>query len=235
MKLMVLAATLLCCTVASAGNPDTAPRKHIGVYVTPYYQAAETPEGRPVVEVNKEFDALLASGKKADIVAVRDAIQARPQRITPMTMMALAIRLYDVGLRDDAVFWFYVAKNRYLVLADVLDIPASGLGQVEDAVKNFALLAGPFFNSYAFCDMAKQRATSTRAIEWVEQNPYDAVFADKFVARPGDRKQNLKRAISNLKERAAKEQAYFDDPKNLETFQRTRKERHVDEQFCWAS
>ena len=30
-----------------------------------------------------------------------------------MTMMVLAIRLYDVGLRDDAVFWFYAAKDRY--------------------------------------------------------------------------------------------------------------------------
>jgi hypothetical protein len=29
-----------------------------------------------------------------------------------MTMMVLAIRLYDAGLRDDAVFWFYVAKDR---------------------------------------------------------------------------------------------------------------------------
>ena len=37
-----------------------------------------------------------------------------------MTLMVLAIRLYDVGgCRDDAVFWFYAAENRYLTLEDV--------------------------------------------------------------------------------------------------------------------
>ena len=41
-----------------------------------------------------------------------------------MTMMVLAIRLYDVGLRDDAVFWFYVARARYITLEDVLDVSA---------------------------------------------------------------------------------------------------------------
>jgi len=37
-------------------------------------------------------------------------IVARPEAVTPMTMMVLAIRLYDVGLRDDAVFWFYASR-----------------------------------------------------------------------------------------------------------------------------
>ena len=83
---------------------DTAPVKHIGVYVLPYYQSADAPSGHPRVAVAQAFDAQLASNKQDDIVAVRDAIQTQPQRITPMTLMVLAIRLYDVGLRDDAVF-----------------------------------------------------------------------------------------------------------------------------------
>ena len=44
-----------------------------------------------------------------------------------MTMMVLSIRLYDVGLRDDAVFWFYVAKDRYIVLSEVLNVKAPQL------------------------------------------------------------------------------------------------------------
>ena len=47
----------------------------------------------------------LASNKRSDILAARDRILADPKVVTPMTMMVLAIRLYDVGLRDDAVFW----------------------------------------------------------------------------------------------------------------------------------
>lgn len=39
-----------------------------------------------------------------------------------MAMMVLAIRLYDVGLRDEAVFWFYAAKERYIVMSEVLNV-----------------------------------------------------------------------------------------------------------------
>jgi hypothetical protein len=45
-------------------------------------------------------------------------IVAKPQVVTPMTMMVLAIRLYDVGLRDDAVFWFYASKDRFQTLTE---------------------------------------------------------------------------------------------------------------------
>lgn len=37
---------------------------------------------------------------------MRDLILVKPKTVTPMGKMVLAIRLYDVGLRDDAVFCF---------------------------------------------------------------------------------------------------------------------------------
>ena len=101
----------------SKAAEDTTPIKQIGVYVVPYYEAAKAPEGQPKVAAAKAFDAQLFSKRKEDILAVRDTIQAAPQGITPMTLMVLTIRLYDVGLRDDSVFWFYVAKNRYFTMA----------------------------------------------------------------------------------------------------------------------
>lgn len=104
---------------APAENP-AMPIKQIGVYVLPYYQAANTPDGTPIVAVAEDFDEQLASRKREDIIAVMNAIQAHPERIAPITLMVLAIRLYDTGLRDDGVFWFYVAKDRYLVMADVV-------------------------------------------------------------------------------------------------------------------
>ena len=131
-----------------------------------------------------------------------------------MTMMVLAIRLYDVGLRDDAVFWFYVAKDRYIVLSDVLNVKTPQLAQADDAVRNFATLAGPVINGYAFCDLARQKAAHAKAVEWVEANPYEVMFRPDVPALPGDRAANAKRAIANAKERAAKESAYFDDPKD---------------------
>jgi hypothetical protein len=212
----------------------TKPIKYIGIYVSPYYQSAQTPDGHPQVHVANAFNSQLASTSREDILAVQKAIEAHPQLITPMTLMVLAIRLYDVGLRDDGVFWFYVAKNRYLSMAGVLDVRSPALASVEDSIRNFAVLAGPFFNSYAFCNLAKQRKTSRAAIAWVEKNPYEAMFMPQLPALPGVREENLKKAIASIKDRANKEARYFNDPKNLSDFNRKRKENHVPEQFCWA-
>ena len=215
------------------GANAAEPVKHIGVYVTPFYEAAKTPGGTPIVGVGKQFNDLLASSKREDILAARDAIVTRPATVTPMTMMVLAIRLYDVGLRDDAVFWFYAAKDRYLVMSDVLDTKSQLLAQADDAVKSFATLAGPAINGYAFCDLAKQTEAHAKAVAWVESNPYEVMFMDRAPALPGDRAANHKRAIANAQERAAKEKAYFADAKNAAEFMAARKRNEADSKFCW--
>ena len=209
------------------------PVKSIDLYVQPYYDSAKGPDGKPLVSVGKTFDGLLGSSKREDIVAAMDLVRAKPQLITPMTMMVLAIRLYDVGLRDDSVFWFYAAKDRYLALSNVVDVEAAGLSEVESAIGAFAELAGPVINGYAFCDLKKQEATELSAIEWTEANPYQVILMDTLPAKAGDRETNLKAAIDHLNENAAKARAYFDDPKNLADFNQKRKENGADAKFCW--
>ena len=229
-KQFAVAAALLafpCCAGAAE------PVRTIGIYVEPFYRSAATPDGQPQVAVGKQYNVLLASNKPADILAARDLITANPKLVTPMTMMVLAIRFYDVGLRDDAVFWFYVAKDRYIVMSEVLDVKTQALAQADDAVRSFATLAGPFINGYAFCDLAKQQELHGKAVEWVENNPYEVMFMARAPAVPGDRAANAKRAIGNAKERAAKERAYFADAKTVEAYYATRKKNEADVKFCW--
>lgn len=220
-------------TSADAKTGDVAPIKFVDIDVLPYYQSADVPGGRPKVAVNSEFDAQLSSNKREEILAVRDAIQARPQLITPMTLMVLAIRLYDVGLRDDAVFWFYVAKDRYFTVSGVLDVESPLLAQVKVSVANFARLAGPYMNSYAFCDIAKQQETLSRAFSWVEQHPYEVLFMKELPAMPGNRKRNLRKALKSTKAYDEKEKKSLVDPENLKFFEKRRKAGRVNEQFCW--
>ena len=127
-KPFAVAATLL---AVPSGAFAAEPVRQIGIYVQPFYESARTPGGQPQVSVGKQYDALLSSSRREDILAVRDLIVAAPKLVTPMTLMVLAIRLYDVGLRDEAVFWFYVAKDRYIVMSDVLDVktPAARAGR----------------------------------------------------------------------------------------------------------
>jgi len=209
------------------------PVRHIEIYVQPFYESGRTPDERPGVAVGAQFNDLLSSNTREDILAARDRILAAPALVTPMTMMVLAIRLYDVGLRDDSVFWFYVAKDRYVVMSEVLDVKAPQLVPADEAVRNFATLAGPVINGYAFCDLAKQKAQHSKAVAWVEANPYQTMFLANAPALPGNRTDNAKRAIANAKERAAKESAFFDDPKNVDAYYATRKRNEADVKFCW--
>ena len=210
------------------------PVRHVGIYVQPYYESASQPGGTPRVAVGRSFDGL-ASNKREDILAIRDRIVAEPKLVTPMTLMVLAIRLYDVGLRDDAVFWFYAAKDRYLTLSGVVDVGAGGLAQVEDAVRNFSTLAGPIINGYAFCDIANQQAIRARALDWVEQNPYAAIFMERFPAKTGDRQQALAEAVALMRSNAAKERAYLLDAANAAKYRADRARTGTDEKYCWKS
>lgn len=225
----IAAMILVLATPGRAAEPVT----RIDVYVTPYFAAAATPDGKPTVAVGESFNTLLASNRSEDIVAARDLIEQQPDRVTPMTMMVLAIRLYDLGRRDDAVFWFYVAKGRYITLASVIDIGAAGLAEVDAAMGAFVQLAGPVINGYAFCDVDRQQAAHAASIDWVEAHPYAVVFMDRLPARPGDREDNLAAAVADLRARAAKESAYLADPKNLSDLKAKRQENEADAKFCW--
>jgi hypothetical protein len=209
------------------------PVRRIAVHVQPYYEAARTPDGKPRVAVGQTYDGLLSSNRKEDIVAAKERVEADPRVVTPMTMMVLAIRLYDVGLRDDAVFWFYAAKARYTTLEDVIDIRMSGLIAPGEAVKSFAVLAGPFINGYAFCDRGKQHAANLKAIEWTEKNPYSVLFMSQLTGHERDRTASLKKSIAEQKAYAERERARFDDLKFAEQFAADRRKNGADDKFCW--
>lgn len=219
--------------VLAASAFASEPVKHVGIYVTPYYEAAREPGGTPSISVAKTYDARLASNRAEDLRRVRDDIAANNAMLTPMTLMVLAIRLYDVGLRDDAVFWFYAAKNRYFTLEGVADVRAPQLAQVEDAVRNFAALAGPVINGYAFCDVANQQRIAARALQWTIDNPYKALFLPQVPARPGDRAQNLQKTLAGLKANVAKEREYLAKPENVARFKQQRRDNAADQRFCW--
>ncbi|RMX14859.1 cytochrome-c oxidase [Vandammella animalimorsus] len=210
-----------------------APIKTIDIYVSPYYEAAGQQGARPRVAVFAPLDALLASSAREDVERARDAIAKEPDSLTPMTLMVLAIRLYDVGLRDEAVFWFYAAKNRYLTLEAVLDVSHPSLSQAGHASRSFLSLAGPYINSYAFCDLDKQQRLLRQSIAWTQQHPYAALWMQQLPAKPGDRRQNFAQGLQDIRDMARQEQDHLADPKRRAEYQAQRKARHVDEQFCW--
>jgi hypothetical protein len=231
LKVGLTAVALVAATQAALAAPE--PVRRIPVSVLPYYGLAPTPEHRPKVEVGRRFDHALASTQRSEIAAARDTIEADAGAVTPMTMMVLAIRLYDVGLRDDAVLWFYIARARYITLEDVLDVSTRELAPASEGMKNFAKLTGPYFNGYAFCDPRKQQATIVKALDWVEKHPYDALFVKTLTAKTGDRTANLQQSIKRQRASADDERAKFNDAKFVAQFAAARKKNKTEAMFCW--
>jgi len=227
--LAVSAAVMLVSAPALAAEPV----KTVGIYVDPFYRSATTPGAAPQVATGKPHAELLASTRREDILTVRDRIMASPKVVTPMTLMVLAIRLYDVGLRDDAVLWFYIAKDRHVTLTDVAVAGTPLLAQADQAMRDFSTLAGPILNGYAFCDLANQRALRAKALAWVESNPYEVIFMERLPARSADRAAALAQSIRAVKSNAEKERAYFDDPKNAASFAEARNKNEADAKYCW--
>jgi hypothetical protein len=59
------------------------------------------------------------------------------------------------------------------------------------------------------------------------------MFMPRLPAKSGERSENCKRGLAAIKDNAAKERAYFDNPQNVEAFQERRKVNDADGQFCW--
>ena len=101
------------------------------------------------------------------------------------------------------------------------------------AARNFATLAGPVINGYAFCNVANQQKIAERALQWTIDHPYQALMLPQMPVRPGDRAANRDRALAQLKEAVAKERAYLNDPANLAQFKAQRRENGADAKYCW--
>ncbi|MCE2572461.1 hypothetical protein [Motilimonas eburnea] len=207
--------------------------RKVGIYVTPYYSAAVAASEKPTVSVAKNYDSLLSSNDPADILKAEELIKQSPELITPMTLMVLSIRLYDVGLRDKSVFWFYVAKDRFITLSEVLDLSHPALAQVEQATADFATLAGPVINGYAFCSIENQQTQRSSAFDWVSNNPYQAMFIEQLPARGPNREESLNQALRKIEQMISQEQAFLSDPANIELMKAARDTNNVDAQYCW--
>ena len=243
---LALALASLACAGGAAGPGAGAPApakngpppgpdavRTIDLYVLPYYESAKAPGKRPTVRVGKDFDALLSSNRPEDVLAARDRLEADPDYITPMTMTVLAVRLYDAGYRDDAVFWFYAARNRYHTLEGVLELAAPETAGVRDAMHAFYELAGPVINGYAYCDLAKLKGVRARSLAWVEQHPYAALFWDRLPARPGDRGGHLKETVAALRGQLREELEFLGREENVARLRELRAKNGVDARYCW--
>jgi hypothetical protein len=133
-----------------AAQPEINP-SHIDVYVTPYYDSKG-----PAVKVGR-FSSGLASAKEDDFLNTITEMKEDWDRLTFPEVYVGAIRLYDLGYRKEAVYWFYSAQYRgrqFGILLDQAKMGSIGSPGFEllHAQNAFYQLVGTYINGYAFGD-----------------------------------------------------------------------------------
>ena len=129
------------------GDPAT-----IEVYITPFYNSKG-----PTIEAGPFSNGLAAKSEPEFVATIRKMKQSWNELRFPELYVA-AIRLYDLGFRDESVYWFYSAQYRGRLFAGLVDREKMGsMGapafELVQAANAFQQLVGPYINGYAFGDI----------------------------------------------------------------------------------
>jgi hypothetical protein len=140
------------------------------VYITPFYDS----DGLKV-DVG-EFSKKLAKADAKSILDVAAEMKMQKDKLRSESMYVLAIRLYDLGHKDEAVYWFYTAQFRARVFSLVLDKEKTGgIGapafELKAAYGAFHQLSGEYINGYAFGELPKLERTLTTVIGENKKTP----------------------------------------------------------------
>ena len=104
------------------------------------------------------YSQQLGTDDLQELTVLAQEMARQRDELTPEQMFVLAIRLYDLGEKDNSVYWFYEAQFRAKLFLKTLDADhiaavskqSAGLLASYDA---FTELAGEYINGYAGCDV----------------------------------------------------------------------------------
>jgi hypothetical protein len=113
------------------------------------------------------FSKGLASAKEAEFVATIAKMKQFWKELRFPEVYVAAIRLYDLGFRNESVYWFYSAQYRGRLFVTLLDQDKMGsIGapafELKQAAGAFQQLVGPYINGYAFGDTDRLAQTVER-------------------------------------------------------------------------
>jgi hypothetical protein len=151
---------LISLVVALAGLCALSPAEVIAqkasanFYVAPFYNSKG-----PSVKIGK-FSKELASADKQSIKVTVATMKQEMAMLPAISMFVAAARLYDLGYRDESMYWFYAAQYRARLFQVLLEpSEVGGMGstafELKSAHNAFRQTLGEYVNGYAGCDQAK--------------------------------------------------------------------------------
>lgn len=180
-----LPAANLAVTVAPTQTPlPTKVNVAMPIAVTPFYDS----EG-PQISVGN-YSQRLGNTNLGELNSLAEEMAQQKHALTPEEMYVLAIRFYDLGDKDESVYWYYEAQFRAKLFQQAIE-PAQMVRvgepafELNAAYQSFQHLAGDFINGYAGCDLNNWISITTRVLNDNSKVPeLDQMFPDVlFVER----------------------------------------------------
>jgi hypothetical protein len=169
-RILIVSMLLLIPFAAVGASQDSGDKgKTVGklampIYVTPFYDFNGLK-----ISVG-EYSMKLARADAKTIIQLSADLKKEKDKLRAEVMYVTAIRLYDLGQKDEAVYWFYTAQYRARLFSSTLDKEKVGsIGseafELKQAYIAFNQLAGEYINGYAFGELQKVEKTLTKVIE----------------------------------------------------------------------
>jgi hypothetical protein len=207
----------------SAQQTNASP---ISISVEPFYNSQGTQINVGTYSEQIRTDDLQTLSKTAQEMAQQKEV------LTPEQMYVLAIRLYDLGDKDDSIYWYYEAQFRARLFQQAIE-PAQMVKvgdktfELSTAYNSFQKMAGEFINGYAGCDLDNWIKFATMVQNDNPSPPaLDQIFPNTvFVQRDQWQKIN-----DDVAAGLAKLIDYIS--KNGETIKQQRAQKSMDTQYC---
>jgi hypothetical protein len=195
------------------------------IYITPYYNSHG-----PEISVGAHSKKFTTADPDT-ILQIASDLKKEKEKLRPEVMYVIAIRLYDFGKKDEAVYWFYTAQYRAGVFGSILAEEKIGsIGseafELRNAYSSFNQLAGTYINGYAFGDIVALEKTLTKVIEEGKELPkYSELF-------PGIVFQPESEWDQKIKDRSAKLSGLIDYiKKNADYIKEQRKKNGIEGKY----
>ncbi len=172
--------TLIVRTATPTLTPTKQAKDRIHIFVVPFYSS----DG---VDIHVgDFSEKLGTSDPQQLASLAHEMAQQRDKLTPEQMFVLAIRLYDLGDKDNSVYWFYEAQFRAKLFLKTVDSAQVSSGDPTYELlmdyDSFTESAGKSINGYAGCDVDNWLKI-TKAVQGDNQEPpeLDKLFPDAIL------------------------------------------------------
>jgi hypothetical protein len=184
-------------------------RERMSVVVTPFYDA-NLDKPFPIVDVGTH-SRILSEGTRGDVCALANDLKKPDlaRRLSVELMYVLSIRLFDMGEKDKALFWYYAARFRSKLFYKMLQRQPSLAAftpqfEVTSAHDAFLALVAPHVLEISSLDVDRVSKASHQAEVW---SAHDVEFKTVYSGikyRPKEQQARHRAAIKKEYERFAR-------------------------------